>query len=229
MNASQITLKKAIWSTVGKKVITGITGIALVLFITGHLAGNLLLLAPSPDLFNLYAYKLMSLGPLLYVIEAGLTLFFVSHAWTGFSIWLGKRKARPVDYALYKSQGGKSKQTFASRSMIVTGLVLLVFLVLHLLHFKFGAYHETTVNGIVMRDLFKTVVDYYQSPLNVLFYTAVMVLLGLHIRHGFWSAFQSLAALKPRLVPVFFSAGLVLGVAYAAGFILIPIWLYINY
>lgn len=229
MNASQLTFSTALWSTIGKKIITGITGLGLVLFITGHLFGNLLLLLPNPDYFNLYAHKLMSLGPLLYVIEAGLTLFFLSHAFTGLMIWRNKRKARPVNYALYNSQGGKSKQTFASRTMAFSGIVLLIFLVLHLLHFKFGAHYDTTIDGVLMRDLFKTVVEYYASPLNVLFYTAVMVLLGIHIRHGFWSAFQSLGALKPRFVPAFFSAGILFGAFYAAGFVLIPVWIFVKY
>jgi succinate dehydrogenase / fumarate reductase cytochrome b subunit len=228
MNASQLTIKKAIWSTIGKKVITGVTGLALVLFITGHLAGNLLLLLPESTPFNLYAYKLASLGPLLYLIEAGLAFFFLSHAWTGIAIARGRKQARPVDYAVYKSQGGKSKQTFASRTMIFSGVVLLAFLIKHLIDLKFGTVYYTELAGIgQVRDLHKTTVEFFQSEINVLLYTAVMVLLGLHIRHGFWSAFQSLAALKPRMVPAFFSFGLVLGIAYAAGFILIPVWIYI--
>lgn len=229
MNVSSIPLSKLAWSTIGRKLITGITGLALILFVIGHLAGNLLLLLPSSEPFNLYAHKLMSLGPLLYVIEAGLVLFFLTHAYTGIKIALIKKRARPTKYEAYKTQGGKSKQNISSRSMIVTGMVLLVFLVLHIIHFKFGAYHTTTIEGIgEVRDLYRTVFEAFASLPIVLFYVAVMVLLGSHLRHGFWSALQSLGAMKPKYSNSLYNFGVFLGILLSVGFLLIPIWLYIK-
>ena len=229
MNVSSVPLSKLAWSSIGRKLITGVTGLALILFIVGHLAGNLLLLMPTGELFNIYAHKLASLGVLLYVIEAGLTLFFLTHAYTGIQIARNKAKARPVKYEVYKTQGGKSKQNISSRSMIVTGIVLLVFLVLHLLHFKYGVYHYTEIEGIgKVRDLYKTVVDYFANPLNVAFYVAVMILLGSHLRHGFWSALQSLGAMKPKFSNSIYGFGVILGFVISVGFLVIPIWLYVN-
>jgi succinate dehydrogenase / fumarate reductase cytochrome b subunit len=92
------SLLQAAQSQVGRKILTGLTGIFLTLFTIVHLVGNLALFDNSGQAFNQYAHTLMSLGPLLYVAEAGLALLFIVHAWIGISIWSKKRKARPVNY-----------------------------------------------------------------------------------------------------------------------------------
>ncbi|NUM79229.1 succinate dehydrogenase cytochrome b subunit [bacterium] len=216
-----------VWSSVGKKIMTGLTGVGLCLFIIGHLAGNFSLLV-SAEAFNLYTYKLFSLGGLLYVIEALLTLAFVLHAIVGISIYLKKRKARPIDYIKVANAGGNSHKSISSVSMIWTGLILLVFLVLHLKTFKFGPYYETSINGIIMRDLYRLVIEVYQQPSYVISYTVIMILLGVHLRHGFWSAFQSLGVNHPRYSPVIYGFGIFFALVMAAGFILIPIWIYFT-
>ena len=99
---------------------TGITGIALMLFLVVHLAGNYAIFA-SAEAFNIYTQKLESLGILLYIAEAGLLFFVLYHSYLGISIWFGKRKARSSGYEEYKSRGGASRQNLASRSMILSG------------------------------------------------------------------------------------------------------------
>jgi len=118
-------------SPVGKKIVNAVTGLGLVIFVIGHVSGNLSLFSGS-DAYNEYAHFLMSLGPLLYVIEAGLVVFFVFHIVSGINVWRSKKKARSTGYDRYESAGKPSMQTSSSRTMIITGLILLVFLVIHL-------------------------------------------------------------------------------------------------
>lgn len=202
---------KAINSQVGRKFMTGITGIGLMLFLIGHLGGNLTIFG-SAEAFNIYTDKLMSLGPLLYVIEAGLAFFFLYHTILGVSIWLNKRKARPEGYNEYKTRGGASHQSLASRSMIYTGTIILVFLVLHIIHFKFGADYSTVLSesGKEVRDLRRLVIEEFQKTWVVIGYVGVLGLAILHLSHGFWSAFTSLGMkhgdtskkFKLRLMPL---------------------------
>ena len=230
----QVSEKPSLWrqlvsSQVGKKMLTGITGLGLTLFVLVHMGGNLSYFV-GQDAYNTYAHKLMSLGPLLYVIELGLLAFFVFHIVLGINIYVGKRKARQTRYKTYKTVGGASKQSASSRSMIFTGIILGVFLVFHLFSFKYGTYYESTemVDGKPIRDLAKLVEEKFQSPLYAFGYTAVMLLLALHLRHGVWSAFQSLGATNPRLSPVIYTVGALFGLFIALGFIVLPLWIFFT-
>ncbi len=217
---------KAAWSSVGKKIMTGVTGLALCVFIAEHLIANSLMFL-GPDAFNAYTHKLTTMGGLLYALEGGLVLAFLLHAVTGISIWLNKRRARPQAYvSRLSSKGGASKQTFSSRTMIYTGLVLLVFIVVHLKTFKYGPNYETLVDGVRMRDLYRLVVEVFQSPAYAFGYVAVMALLGFHLRHGFWSAFQSLGVSHPRYVPIIYRFGILFAFVIALGFLVLPLWIY---
>lgn len=217
-------------SSIGKKLLNGFTGALLLAFIVAHLAGNLTIFA-GRDALNGYAATTHSLGPLLIVIEALLGLVFLLHAGSAIRVWLDGRGARRARNSRHASKGGPSKQSLASRSMIVTGLVLLLFLVIHLWQFRFG---PTEAQGYVaplgnreVWDLWRIVVETFKQPAWVAFYTAVMVLLGLHLRHGFWSAFQSIGLLGPGLRPLAYSAGLVFAVVVAAGFVALPLYVYL--
>jgi succinate dehydrogenase / fumarate reductase cytochrome b subunit len=219
-----------LWSSVGKKLLTGITGVALVVFVIGHVTGNLTLFI-SGDAFNSYAYHLQGYGFLLYAAEIGLVGFIALHAFVAVTVWRDKGRARTVANSVVDSKGAPSRQTLASRSMIYTGLVLLVFLVVHLIQFRFGpaegAGYVTTVHGEPARDLYRLVVETFQHLPWVIGYMAVMVFLGLHLRHGVWSAFQSLGLLNPRLRTFLYPAGLATAAAVALGFLLMPLYLYL--
>ncbi|MEX0772162.1 MAG: succinate dehydrogenase cytochrome b subunit [Balneolales bacterium] len=214
-------------SPVGRKVLTGITGLALSLFVLVHLLGNLTLFIGT-DAFNSYSNVLHEMGLLLYLAEAGLLLFFVVHAYTGISIWWRKRQARPEKYEKYATRGGKSKQTFSSRTMIITGLVLLAFTIVHLDTFKFGPEYTTMVAGQEMRDLSRLVFETFQNELYVIGYVGVMVLLGFHLRHGVWSAFQSLGGNNQKLSLLIYTVGGIFAVLIALGFLILPIWIYFT-
>lgn len=216
------------WSSVGKKVLSALTGLALALFLIVHLGGNLTLFAPGGALFNTYAHHLEGLGVLVYLAEAGLLAFFLFHVVSGVSVQVDKWRARPNRYAVVDTKGGPSRQTLASRSMLITGLVLLVFIPLHIWMFKFngGAPHPTVdVHGTEMKDLYLVVHQAFQNSAIAWGYVAVMVLLGFHLRHGFWSALQSLGAMSPKWSPAIYAAGLVFALLVAAGFLILPLYL----
>ncbi len=228
----QTTITSALMSQVGRKILTGITGVLLVLFIIAHLAANLQLLVADPHPFNNYSATLHSFGVLLDIVEILLALVILLHAWIGVVIYLRKRKARSHGYAVSASKGGPSKQTLSSRTMIWTGLVLLVFIVIHVVQFRFGPGIKEgfvySLDGRNVPDLYRLVVDTFQNIWWVIFYVAVMVLIGFHLRHGIWSALQSLGAMKPKYTPVIYGLALVLGILIAVGFLILPIWIYVQ-
>lgn len=207
-----------------------ITGLALVGFIITHLAGNLLLYKSDGEAFNAYAHKLASYGFLLYIAEAGLAAFFLIHAVNGILLALGAKAATPKKYAVSKSKGGESRWGWASNNMAITGTVLLIFLILHVKHFKFGPGIEqgyaTTLDGEQARDLYRYVHEEFKEKGEVAFYTIVMLLLGVHLRHGIWSAFQSLGLTRENNTKKIYFIGGVLGALLAAGFLFIPLYIY---
>lgn len=219
-------------SAVGRKILTGVTGLGLTAFTVLHLVGNLSLLSPDPDAFNLYTEKLASFGFLLYIAEVGLLSFFVVHAVIGISIFLRKKAARPVDYVVQQSAGSPSKQSFSSRSMIITGTILLAFLIFHIWSFKFGPGisegYVTTVDGHEIRDLKRLVFEKFSHPLYAFGYPAIMILLGVHLRHGIWSGLTSLALVKPKLSPLVYTIGGVIGALIAIGFIILPLSIFFG-
>ncbi|MCS6772155.1 MAG: succinate dehydrogenase cytochrome b subunit [Kiritimatiellae bacterium] len=216
-------------SSVGRKVVAAISGIALMLFIVVHLAGNLTLLVPDQGAtFNAYAHKLNSLGPLLWVARAGLLIFFLGHVITAIGVRLDERRLRPIGYELRASKGGPSKQTWSSRSMLITGLILLVFVPFHIWMFSLnqGAPHARVVqDGVEMKDVYLAVVKGFKDPVKAWGYVVVMVLLGFHLRHGFWSSLQSLGALSARWTPAIYAAGLVFALLMAIGFLILPLYI----
>jgi len=227
-----LTMKliSALMSPVGRKVLTGITGIGLVVFVIAHMIGNLSYF-PGPEAYNGYAHKLLSLGWLFYTIEILLALCFLLHAIIGISIQVRRRRARPVGYKLYKSAGKPSRSGYSARSMIFTGIILLGFLILHLNSFKYGpgiseGYTAALADGEQVRDLHRLMTEKFKEPLYAFGYPIVMILLGMHMRHGGWSALQSLGMMSRRLSPYVYTFAAALGVLVAVGFIFVPLYIY---
>ena len=214
-------------SPIGKKIITGVTGLGLSLFVLFHMAGNLTLLTSSKA-YNQLAHFINSWGIILYIVEftlLGLTIF---HVIVGISIKLNTLQARPIGYVQLKSAGEPSKQSMSSRSMLITGLVLLGFLVWHLATFKFGNYSSTVIDGVEMRDLSSLVSEKFQNPIYAFGYTGVMIMLAFHLRHGIWSAWQSIGLLNSKISPAVYAIALVLAILMAIGFIILPLSIYFG-
>ena len=223
-------MRSALENPIIRKLITGVTGLGLALFALGHMVGNLLYFSSDPDAYNRYSHNLISLGPLLWAVEIGLLTFLLFHAFLGISIWLKKRSSRTIGYEVYRSAGSPSMQSWASRSMIITGGILLIFLVLHLISFKYGPDigegYVVNIDGVDMRDMKRLLEEKFASPLYTFAYTGIMLLLAVHLRHGIWSALQSLGAMTPRLTPIVYGAGLFIGVLIAIGFFVLPLRIY---
>lgn len=204
-------LARTLAASIGKKLMMALTGMAFVGFLAAHLAGNLTIYG-GRGAFNSYAEKLHSLGPLLTVMEIGLVAFALLHIATGLWLFYQNRRARPVRYAIDRSRGGR---TLSSRTMPYTGLIILGFVALHLSNFTFRDKTGTTIFDIVSAA--------FASPWTVILYTAAMVVVGLHVRHGFWSAFQTLGLNHPKYMPAIERLSIALGVIVALGFGLIPV------
>ncbi len=222
----------AAWSTVGKKLLMAITGLLLIVFVLFHLAGNLLILSPQTTVFNIYSNTLVSLGDLLIVAEVLLLILFLVHFISAIAVYLVNRSARPQGYAVYKSQGSPSRKTIASSTMIWTGLVLAVFIPLHIITFKYGPGiaqgYYVTMHGEKIRDMRRLVLEIFHQGGYVAWYVAALGLLGFHLSHGFWSSFQSIGANRPRFTPIIYTIGYFVALIVAIGFIIIPLWIYFH-
>jgi succinate dehydrogenase / fumarate reductase cytochrome b subunit len=222
-----IQLSTSAFSSLGKKIFMGISGLSLSGFIIVHLVGNLTLLNSDKDPFNKYAHFLTSLGTLLYVAEILLAAVFLIHFFYAILVTLGNWRARPIPYKKVTNARHTSKKTIASSTMIYTGLVIIIFTILHLLHFKYGEIlMYTTKDDLVIRDLYTLVYQFFTNIWNVIFYLAVMILLGFHVSHGVWSAFQSLGISGPRFTRLAQGFGYLFAVIMGAGFLFLPIWIY---
>lgn len=220
-NLPQSPLVRFYRSSIGKKLISGATGLALAGFVLVHMAGNLILFL-GHDAYNAYAEHLASWGVLLYAAEGLLVGIALLHIAVGISVFSGRLRARPKNYSEYQSVGENSYQSFSSRTMIITGTVLAVFIGLHLWTFKFGPYYPTELNGKSARDLARLVVEVFHKLPYVLGYSAVLLGLGFHLRHGVWSAVQSLGALHAGIRPVAYGFSALLAGGIALGFVVLP-------
>ncbi len=217
-------------SSVGKKVFVAVTGLLLFGFVCVHLLGNLTLLIPDDGkAFNHYAHFLETLihGWLIIAFEVGLVLAFLVHAIYAVTVALvDKQRARPQKYALQRDAGGKSRKTLASRSMIVTGPVILLFVIIHVKMFKFAHHPDVTYDGTTMKNLYAVVVDAFKQPLIMIAYIVVMLLLGTHLWHGVWSAFQSMGWNSDRHVKVLTRLSVVFGILLGFGFLILPAYVF---
>jgi succinate dehydrogenase / fumarate reductase cytochrome b subunit len=211
-------------SSIMKKQLMALTGLLLIGFCLSHLLGNVLIVV-SADAFNIYAHTLTS-NPLIYVAEAGLAALFLAHLAIAIRLTVENKKARGSAYEMKTNSGQGS--TFASSTMIYTGAIILVFLVLHILQFKFGPVYMTQIDGVEMRDLHKTVMEYFQGHLNTLWYVVAMICLGIHLSHGFSSAFQSLGLNHKKYNCALKCGGKLLAGFLAAGFSFLAIWAHVK-
>lgn len=207
-------------SSIGRKQIMGVTGLAWSLFVLSHMVGNLLIFA-GPDAYNKYSHAIIS-NPLLYVAEAGLVITLLLHVVNGVQLTIKNRWARPEKYAMATS-GAKSAR-FQSKWMAFHGSLILVFIILHLITFKYGTYYSTTVDGVEMRDLHRLVIEVFQSPGYVIWYAIALLFVGLHLSHGFYSAFSSLGVYHPKVNSLLSRFGYVYAAVVALGFIAPPLY-----
>lgn len=214
-----------IQSTVGKKYLMGLSGLIWAGFIFGHMAGNMLILV-SPDAYNAYGHAIVSNKILLYGTEIALLGALVTHVILAVLLTKQNRQSRGNQYAV--SPKGEKGPSFASQWMAVQGSIILVFIISHLITFKYGPPYETTVDGVVMRDLAKLIYEVFSSPGALAWYLVSLVLLGFHLTHGVRSIFQSFGLLHPAYQPIIRRAGVVYSVVVAGGFISQPLFVFLT-
>jgi succinate dehydrogenase / fumarate reductase cytochrome b subunit len=207
-------------SSVGKKQIVGLTGVGIALFALSHMAGNMLILV-SGKAYNYYSHSLVT-NPLLPLAEIGLLIAFLVHVLFATSLTVTNRRARPRGNV--SAGSGLKRASFASRSMILTGLLVFVFLVLHLITFKYGTHYMVVYDGIEMRDIHRLVVEKFHEPLYVGWYIFSLLILGVHLSHGVGALFQSLGISSNRKAWVR-QVSWAFAIVVVGGFISQPLWI----
>jgi succinate dehydrogenase / fumarate reductase, cytochrome b subunit len=205
-------------TSVGTKLLIGVTGLFLVLYLVIHIIGNVMFVF-GPGVFNAYA-DMLGGNPLIPVIEIVLLAGFLIHIYKTVRMFLKNQDARPVGYVQKRRAGPPSRKTLASTTMIITGLWLVAFLIIHVRTFRFSA-HPQTPAGIV--DLYRVETEALASPLALAFYAISMLIVGSHLWHGVSSGFQSLGFDHPRWTPRLVTFGKVFAVVIAGAFIAIAI------
>jgi succinate dehydrogenase / fumarate reductase, cytochrome b subunit len=214
-------------SSIGRKHLVAVTGMFLCFFLITHLGGNLLLLV-GPDYFNIYANNLTNLGSLLYVAEALLALIFVVHLGLAIKLNIENVKARGGVQRYNKKRNTGRGTTFMSMTMPWTGIVLLIFIILHINALKFGPVYYTTIGGVEMRDMYRTTFEYFSHIGNVIWYCFAMICAAMHTAHGIPSAFQSLGWNHGKYWKRVKAIGYIYAVVIGGGFAFVTVWTHLQ-
>jgi len=208
-------------SSIGKKVVVGITALILILYVLGHLIGNLQIYMGQNQI-NAYAKLLHDLGPILWAVRFVLLAAFVTHIVATIQLAHENRLAKPQKYAV----PGYQRSTLASRTMIVSGLIVLCFIIYHLLQFtlqvtdpEFREVHDS----IGRHDVYRMLILGFRHPLVSLFYVIALFLLTTHLSHGFASVVQTLGINNRKIANFVSTGGQTLAWIVFAGYVSIPV------
>jgi succinate dehydrogenase / fumarate reductase cytochrome b subunit len=232
-------LKTFITSSLGKKLVMSLTGIFLILFLAVHLVGNLQLLsfigqdpADMPGkAFNEYAYFMTTFTPIM-VVSYGLYAFILIHAVQGWILWRQNAAARgPQGYAINSLRAVNTNATAASK-MGWLGTIIFVFILLHLYQFwlqmKLDALPKVIYDGVEVKNLYYIVALTYENPFYVAVYVVSMIVIAIHLWHGFQSAFQTLGLNHKKYTPAIQFLGKLYSILVPLGFALIPIVMFLQ-
>jgi len=219
-------------SSLSKKYIMAVTGFILFLFVIGHLVGNLQVFL-GPEAINRYGHFLQSNLELVWPARIGLLVMVGLHIWSAARLSIENRAARPVGYATYQPIGS----TYASRTMLMSGLIVLAFIIYHLLHFTVqtqyingtGQNFTTFVDPEKRHDIFKMMVVGFNNGWVSAFYIVGMALLCLHLSHGLSSMFQSIGWKGDAYRPVLDKGARALAVLIFLGYTSIPVAILLGY
>lgn len=210
-------------SSIGLKILMAISGLMLVGFLIGHLSGNLLVYA-GPDAINNYARTLREYMPILWVLRVGTLFAFLIHVYTGIKLTRMNRAASSRAYQVNNPQ----KASLGSRTMALSGLVVLSFVLFHLAHLTFKWTHpEFSVLGDY--DVYSMLLVSFHSPVVSLFYIISVSLLMFHLNHGLTSLFQTLGLYHKKHSPMIRTVGPLFSSALALGFISIPLSIWLGF
>jgi len=218
-------LLRSMNSSIGKKFVMAVTGSFLMIFLIVHLIGNLTLYF-GPETFNGYVETLDVIKPLIRVIEVVLLLSFIYHIIYGTWLWIENKKARPVNY---KINASSENSTFSSRWMFWIGSIIFIFLVIHLATF-FYRFNFYDPEGLADQNkYYNIVIGFLQMPWYSILYIIAMIILGLHLHHGFQSAFQTFGWNHKKYTPLIKTVGTLYAVVMSGAFTSIPIYFLFFY
>jgi succinate dehydrogenase / fumarate reductase cytochrome b subunit len=219
-SAQRRTPKAAKTSSVFKKAVMAVSGIILVLYLIAHMIGNLKAFAGRED-FNHYSEWLRTIGnpalpgaTALWIIRIVLLVAVVAHMWAAISLWRQAKRARPQGYVTKKAVA----QSYASRTMRWGGVIIIAFVVFHILDLTLGAVNKEGHDG----SPFDRMLASFQNPLVVAFYAISVILVGMHLRHGIWSATQTLGQSNRRREVTVNYAATAIATVLTLGFLLTP-------
>lgn len=220
----QLRSERLCWfkSTIGRKQLVAVSGLGLSLFVLTHMLGNLLIFV-GPRAYNEYSHNLVS-NPFILAAEAGLLGLFLVHLGLAMLLTIKNWWARDSRYAM--SASGDKATSAVQKSLWAQGLLMLIFVVLHLLSFKFGTYYDVDYGKGPIRDLHRLVVELFQRPEYVSGYVFALLVLGLHLNHGVGSSLQTLGVNHPRYNSKIKCLSLLYAGVVSAGFIAQPLYVY---
>ena len=203
-------------SSIGKKVIMALSGVILFGYVLGHMIGNLQVYV-GPEALNHYAVFLREVvhGWALWVVRGIMLAAVGLHIWSATALTLESRRARSQGY---REQEWK-ESTYASRTMRWGGVIIGLFVVFHILNLTTGTVHPGFVEG----DVYHNFIAAFQNVPTSIVYMIAMIALGLHLRHGLWSMFQTLGVSHPRYIAMAKTAALLFAVIIVAGNLSFPI------
>jgi succinate dehydrogenase / fumarate reductase, cytochrome b subunit len=202
-------------ATIGKKIVMAVSGVLMAGFLVTHMSANLLAFA-GPDHINGYSRFLHSVPELLWPVRIGLLVSLIVHVVSAWQLTRTSQAARPTKYDKRVPQ----VSTFAARTIRWGGVIILVFVVYHLLHFTFGTLHPGFAESDPYANL---VVGYRSQPAIAAVYLVVMIIVGLHLYHGLWSSSRTLGIRRPSPWPFKRRVALAVAAALWLGFSLVPI------
>ena len=216
-------------SSIGKKTIVALTGVCLAAFVTGHLIGNFTVFL-GQDWLNIYAEKLQALGPILWLIRLGMLVIIGCHIYFTMLIWFENAQARPQKYAVDAKMG----TTVFSRTMRLTGIIIVGFLVFHIMHFTLRSHgvvpnyeYEVPLHGEMVHNVYGMVVAGFQNPLVSGAYILWLLLIAFHLNHGVASFFQTIGVTNKYMRPLFEWATRIYVWLLFLGYISIPLYILI--
>lgn len=212
-------------ATITRKQIVALSGIGLAVFVMIHMAGNMLIFL-GPQAYNEYSHALTS-NHFIYVAELGLIAMFLGHAFYASYLTWKNYRARDTRYAMRAS--GAKRTPWLHRTLFAQGLILLVFVILHLITFKYGPEYSVNYGHGEIRDLFKLVVEEFHEPELVAWYVVALLILGFHLSHGVSSTVQTFGLHHPRYQKAIFRFGVLYALVVSLGFIAQPIYIYCFY
>lgn len=220
--AEQGSQGKSMWnSTISLKLVVAVSGAVLLLFVIGHMVGNLQVFL-GPEVFNAYGEKLRMFPALLWVVRAAIACFALVHIIATLRLTLLNNAARPIDYAKKRSV----KASFSSRTMVLSGLMLLAFVIYHLAHYTWkitNPQYQTLLDAHSKPDIYAMVIAGFSNPIISIAYAIAMVLLGFHLSHGIASIFQTAGLATTHTLPKYERAALVITILLVAGYVSIPL------